>query len=159
MKRLPFTLGLFAVVIVLTACPIYPYDPAPYDPPELYDFEGGWSGAVKDSVGGTGELNVTVTFQSNSGSLGGEWEAVFGESSVEGVFNGAAYDAYKDSEGDVKLKLIPAAATGCILESTGVREDDKISATYSASPAQPEACKDLAFGVGTFTVTKQVAKE
>ena len=155
MKRLPFALGLCLAVLVLTACPIYPYDPG-YDPPELYDFEGDWSGAVKDSVGGTGSLNVTVTFQSRSGNLGGEWEVVFGEDTVGGVFNGNAYNSYESSEGEVKLRLIPAAATGCILESTGVNEDGKLSATYNASPTQPAACADLAFGVGTFTITKQL---
>ena len=154
MKRLPFILGLLAVVTALTACPIYPYDSS-YDPPDLYNFEGAWSGTVKDSVGGTGTLNVTVTFQSSSGHLGGEWQATFGEATAEGVFNGNAYVSYRGGEDEVNLRLIPAAATGCILESTGVREDDKLSATYNASPAQPEACAGLAFGVGTFNISKQ----
>ena len=154
MKRLTFASVLSLVVLSLTACPIYPYDPA-YDPPALYDFEGAWSGTVKDSVGGAGKLNVTVTFQSSSGNLGGEWQATFGETTVEGVFNGNAYVSYAGGEDEVNLRLIPAAATGCILESTGVREDDKLSATYNASPAQPEACEGLAFGVGTFNISKQ----
>lgn len=71
MKRLYLVTSLFLTTLVLTACLIYPYDPGPYEPPELYDFEGDWSGTVKESVGGTGTLSVTVTFQSSSGNLGG----------------------------------------------------------------------------------------
>ena len=148
MNRLRLSLGLLFMVFLLTACP---YSVEPYEPPNLYDYTGTWTGTVKDSNVGEGDLVVTITLQSEGGTLGGEWQTDFGEVTAGGVFRGNLYGYDSD---EVTLSFVLAPVTNCVLEVTAVREEDELSATYAPSLNLPSDCTGAPLGVGTFLIKK-----
>ncbi len=149
-----FGFTLFLSVPLLTACPIYP-DPYYPPPPLNYDFKGTWLGTLNDSQGGEGALTLVFTYQNTSTyAYGGSWQADFGTSDTQGVFEGQA-----DYGNSVSALLYLAEFPNCALEIRGARDEDTVAGTYRAASFQPEGCTAAAFGLGTFTVTKQALAE
>jgi hypothetical protein len=139
----------FTLLFLLTAC-CTSYEPLPSD---AFDFKGNWTGTIQDSVGGQGTLIVSILFQSSGQyrevSLGGRWEADFGEKGKSaGLFNGTTFD-YETIDG----VLNPNTAIDCNLFPTLVRNGNSVSATYSA--VSDLACQQAGFGQGSLTLTRQ----
>ena len=105
---------------------------------------------MSDSQGGEGSLALTFNYQSYF-SFGGGWQANFDSGDSEGVFDGQE-DPYS---GGVSALLYLAEFPNCALEIRGARNEDTVAGTYRAASFQPEGCTAAAFGLGTFTVTKQ----
>ncbi len=145
--------ALFLVICLLPAC--ISYQPVP--PQAVFDFKGTWQGTIKDSVGGDGQLTVTILYQSTGkyreAQFGGNWEADFGaKGKTSGILQGTTYD-YEN----LNVFLNPATAISCSLRPSTVRSSNTVAATYSAvsDSACLNACLNAGFGQGTFSLTKQ----
>jgi hypothetical protein len=138
----------FLTTVILTAC-CTSYTPLPVD---AFDFKGTWTGTIQDSVGGQGTLTVTIIFQSSGNyqqaTLGGRWEATFPSGKSSGLFQGTTLD-YENIDGF----LNPDVAINCDLRPTMVRNNNTVSATYSA--ANDPSCQQAGFGQGSLTLTRQ----
>lgn len=137
------------VTVILPAC--VSYQPVP--PSAVYDFKGNWQGTIKDSVGGDGQITVTILYQSTGtyqeAQFGGNWEADFGaKGKSSGILQGTTYD-YEN----LNIFLNPESAISCSLRPSMVRNGNTVAATYSA--VSDGSCLQAGFGQGTFSLTKQ----
>jgi hypothetical protein len=142
--------ALLLLIVLLPGC-FVSYEPVP--PEAIYDFKGTWQGTITDSVGGDGQLTVTILYQSTGtyqeAQFGGNWEADFGaKGKSSGILQGTTYD-YEN----LNIFLNPSSAISCSLRPSTVRNSNTVAATYSA--VNDVSCLEAGFGQGTFSLTKQ----